>query len=165
MDQQSGDISALLDASELDAPSTSGEEVKSPTPSPSNNNTGDYNELAEEYVELVAKLPDRDCSYDDADYYAVQFLKAGIKISKVLRNIRNDLILLNHNQRTAEKQAYDSSEGKTHNPKKFDAQVDMGYLKESKKYEKLLNTKKYFKSLYELFTSAHQYYKNLARDK
>ena len=117
------------------------------------------------FDELIKHLPDRDCSFDQADYYAIQFLKASDAIIAKLRIIRNNKIEAKHNRGISETLAFKNSPASKIGEKDKDVMVDEEYLKADTIYQDNKHTEQYYEKLLDLFISAHHYYKGLARDK
>ena len=123
----------------------------------------EYRELAVQFNNLIDELPENVISFDDADLKTVKFLKGQGRINVILDDIRKKKVgfklIRNVDLATAKK----NSGQKTDAAQNREAVFDSTYMQSEKVYQDIKNAEKYFENLYNMFLSAHQYYKGLAR--
>jgi hypothetical protein len=119
----------------------------------------------DKFQRLIELLPENGCTFDESDVYAVKFLKGKDKVNTLLRKFRNERIHLEHDSKVAFSTAFEKCTKGTVTEKKESAGMDKDYLKANVLFVETQNAIKYYKNLFDIFSDAHVYYKNLARDK
>jgi len=124
-----------------------------------------FEEQLKQFNKLIEELPDRDCSFRDAEYYSIQFTKAYFTLCNIVKVVQNELVGLKSLRNIAESNAFKRSPASSATSKKVDIPLDQEYAKAERDYQQKKNEVEYFKSLQELFMNAHIYYRGKARDK
>jgi len=124
-----------------------------------------FEEQLKEFGKLIENLPDRDCSFSDAEYYATQFIKAYYTLCRIVKTVQNELVGFRSLRNIAESNAFKKSPESSATSKKIDIPLNQEYAKAEREYQQKKNEVEYFKSMQELFMNAHIYYRGKARDK
>jgi len=125
----------------------------------------DVLKFEKQYEDLISKIPDYEVPPSEAKELATKFFKATFEINKVIRIIRNDIILLEQTSKVLYKQAIENSEGKNITEKKVNAEANIQYLKGLKELQEHSNSLEYFRGLFKIMEQGHIFYKGISLDK
>ena len=125
----------------------------------------DFNKIEKKYDELISQLSNYNVMPSEAKELATRFLGASFEVNKIVRFIRNDMVLLDQSIKISYKQAIEKSEGKSITEKKINAEANAEYLKYCKELTYTGNNLEYFRSLLKLFEQGHIFYKGLALER
>lgn len=117
------------------------------------------------YQELIDKIPDFEIAPSLAKELSTRFFKATYEINKIIKDIRNEMILLEQVCKVVYKQSIERAEGKNVTEKKISADADFDYLESLKKFEEHSNNLEYFRTLYRVMENGHIFYKGISLDR
>lgn len=124
-----------------------------------------FEDQLKKFDELITGLPDDNCSFYAADSYAVKFLKACYDIDKILKTLKNELVLTKSLRSIAFREVFKKSVESSALAKEKDVEASTEYIKINTEYQLKKNETEYYDGLRETFMNAHIYYKGKARDK
>jgi len=123
------------------------------------------NKLEKEFDELMGKLNLYNVSPSEAYELAAKFLSASYAANKAIRDISNELIIFDLQEKTAYKDAIEKIDNKVNVIKtKAIASADKAYLSKILKKQQLEGLKSYWRGCYDIFNNAHIFYRNVAKD-
>lgn len=125
-------------------------------------NKNNYDEVFDQFHELMDNLPDNNVNFDEAERLATMYLAAKAKASRVVRELAKDRIALRINREAMLTICGEKSGEKTQAGKERQASVDENFKLAEKLYQEAKADEEAFLRLFETFDSAHVFYKNLA---
>ena len=113
---------------------------------------------------LMGELNNYDASPSEAQDLANKFLGMSYRVVGVIRDISNEIIMLDICEKGAYKSGFDSVDEKVNVTKaKALAQSNPKFLLAMKKKQEMENYKDYWKGVLDVFNNAHIFYRGLCR--